>query len=82
MLPILRSLEAAGDTYGMQVRLGALLGLEEAVPVEVLERAHADDHYAAYLLRSRGHPELLTMLLSQATDSRPLRIDRASASNV
>lgn len=67
MLPILRNLEAAGDTHAMQVQLGVLLGLEQAVPVEVLERAHADDHYATYLLRSRGHPELLTMLLSMAT---------------
>ncbi|MGX1787138.1 hypothetical protein ACWIGM_10390 [Bosea sp. NPDC055332] len=71
MLPILRSLEAAGDTHAKQVQLGALLGLDEAVPVEVLTRAHADDRYATYLLRSRGHPELLTMLFGKAAESQP-----------
>lgn len=67
MLPILRGLEAAADTTAMRLQLAGMLGLDEPVVAEVLERARSDDRYAGYLLRSRGHPELLDMLLAAAS---------------
>jgi hypothetical protein len=64
MLPNLYPVETAGDRSAMRAELSRLLGLDEPVPSEVLARAREDDHYAGYLLRSRGHPELLELLLN------------------
>ncbi|MBO9545434.1 hypothetical protein [Caulobacter sp.] len=63
MNAIFRQLEAADDSAALCAELSELLGLTKPVPEEVLARARADDHYANYLLRSRGHPDLLEVLL-------------------
>ncbi|MGW2154513.1 hypothetical protein [Nonomuraea sp. NPDC001699] len=44
--------------------MGRVLGLDEAVPEEVLRAALIDENYAANLLTCRRHPELLQHLLS------------------
>ena len=64
MLPTLRMLDAAGDVPMMCAEFADMLGLDEPVPQEVLARARSDDHFARYLLRSRGHPTILAMLLN------------------
>jgi len=49
-----------------RVELGAILGMEDAVPVEVLEKAVSDPAYAHDLLVSRREPEMLAMVLRRA----------------
>lgn len=63
ILPI-REIENAGDWSDMKIALGALLGLDDAVSDQVLARARADDHFAGYLLRTRGHDQLLKKLMT------------------
>lgn len=78
MLPVLRILEAAGDQTAMRQEVANLLGLDEPVAPEVIERACNDDHYASYLFRSVGHPELLSVVMAAASHPAPRLGEEAS----